>query len=79
MVTIVPLYPDDFLSSLPAGGGWEGGTGRTEAPGLLSRLGFPPPASPRWGEVPGGNPVAGEAAAHTSFLFPIMASIEAMA
>ena len=50
-----------------------------EIPSLLARLGFPPPASPRWGEVPGGNPVAGEAAAHTSFLFPIMASIEAMA
>ena len=36
----------------PAGGGWEGGTARTVcAPRLLVLLGFPPPASPRWGKV----------------------------
>src|SRR5438128_1435460 len=41
-------------------------------PRLLARLGFPPPASPRWGEVQDGGHVAGGASARASPLFPIM-------
>ena len=45
-----------------------------EIPSLLARLGFPPPASPRWGEIPGGGHVAGEAATRASPLSPIMSN-----
>src|SRR2546422_9032428 len=43
-------------------------------PRLLARLGFPPPASPRWGEVQDGGHVAGGASARASPLFPIMSN-----
>src|SRR5712691_2509820 len=44
-------------------------------PRLLARLGFPPPASPRWGEIQDGGHVAGGASARASPLFPIMSVV----